>query len=453
MKKTANRSNGQGTLWRKARDGKHYGAWIARFMVDGKTIQKSTGTENRAEAEKRLQVIAAELGITARNAAETLRHVQDHLAGEEARIERARQEAQDAAPALRIADAWEEYANGLNHRDWDKSTVTHYEGRAAAFAAWMGKRYPKTKELRAVTSEQAEEFMREIRDTRSAKTFNDYRALLSMLWEGLAKNPKARIERNPWKEIRPLAKDTHTRRALTVEELRRVCGAVQGEMRLLFAVGIYTGLRLGDAVTLEWGAVDLVRGFIVTKPHKTEKHGTIAQIPLVPYLAAMLEETPPEERTGAIMPTLAERYGMSGGAKYISNKIQAAFKACGIETNAGSGRMNASGTERQAVEVGFHSLRHTYVSLLGNSGVPLAVAKKIVGHINEDMTEHYFHANDEALRAAAAALPAIGTDAETPAAIEDAAGDIMRDFQAIIERMDADTRRAALAKLRALVGE
>lgn len=54
--------------------------------------------------------------------------------------------------------------------------------------------------------------------------------------------------------------------------MARVCGSVTGEMRLLFAVGIYTGLRLGDCAMMEWGSIDLGRNRIMTIPRKTARH-------------------------------------------------------------------------------------------------------------------------------------------------------------------------------------
>ena len=60
------------------------------------------------------------------------------------------------------------------------------------------------------------------------------------------------------------------------------------------------------------------------------------------------------------------------------------------------------------VEVGFHSLRHSFVSLCRQSNAPLAVVEAIVGHSNPAMTRHYTHVGAVAADAAVALLPAIG---------------------------------------------
>ena len=45
-------------------------------------------------------------------------------------------------------------------------------------------------------------------------------------------------------------------------------------------------------------------------------------------------------------------------------------------------------------------------------GVPLAAVQAIVGHTSTAMTRHYYHENEDALRRAVDAIPAIGAPAE-----------------------------------------
>ena len=66
------------------------------------------------------------------------------------------------------------------------------------------------------------------------------------------------------------------------------------------------------------------------------------------------------------------------------------------------------GRSRKSVVASFHSLRHTFVSLSANAGVPLPVVQSIVGHCSTAMTRHYYHENLDALRSAVASIPEIG---------------------------------------------
>lgn len=382
--KTKNRKKGAGTLVLRGK------VFEARWRVNGKMFSRTTGETTRREAEKKLAEFVAPFLL--KSEAETLEAIA-------ARVDGARRNSS----ALPIAEAWEAFDSSLSRRAVSPMVNRIYAGRFGVFADWMRANRPEAATLADVDAETAQAFMQGIRAKSSPKTFNDYRALLSQMWRVL--DGEAGLKgRNPWKDIAPLVRETHTRRELTVEELERAVASVDGEMRVLFALGIYTGLRLGDCLALTWGAVDLVRGFIQWTPHKTAKHGTVVRIPLFPALARILAETPERARRGLLVPGLAEDYARC--TPPFCRRIKAVFESVGIATQSDTDRANPkTGTARKAVDVGFHSFRHTFVSLCANAGVPLHIVQAIVGHSNAAMTAHYFHVSDDALRGAVAALP------------------------------------------------
>lgn len=422
-RKAASRAKGTGCLE------KHGLVWRARWTIrdkDGKpkVFTKSTGTSDKREAEKMLAEFVApyrlkmEAGLDAAAAKTAGRAGLDAVAAVLART--SRQKGAAAGRLLVPLDkAWERFDSSLSRNPVSKNVNRIYESRWGVFLSWMKEHRPDVDGMADVDDAAAQAFMRHVKSTSSPKTFNDYRLLLSQIWRVLDK--EAGLEgANPWREIKMLEKETHNRRELTVEELARVTAPLEGEMRVLFALGIYTGLRLGDCVSMTWGAVDLVRGFIQWTPHKTRKHGTVVRIPLFPALASILAETPAKKRRGLVLPGLAAEYGGTvetdedgnevrkpGHPQYTAERVRKAFEAAGIETHGDTGRSNPKNkdTTRKAVEVGFHSLRHTFVSLCGNAGVPLSVVQAIVGHTNVAMTTHYFHVSDDALRGAMAVLP------------------------------------------------
>ena len=215
------------------------------------------------------------------------------------------------------------------------------------------------------------------------------------------KTPKARIEINPWDDIESisLVGNEHSRRELTVEELKKVCGYVKGDMRVLFAIGIYTGMRLADCVLLDWGEVDMVRRRISLVPRKTrKKSGLAVVIPIHPVLYSVLDETPEDKRRGAVVPDCAKAYLASNSN--FSTRLQGVFTACGIKTTY----REKEGAHARC-DVGFHSLRHTFVSMAANAGASLDLVRKIVGHTSRAMTWHYFHTDEKALRDTVSQLP------------------------------------------------
>ena len=62
------------------------------------------------------------------------------------------------------------------------------------------------------------------------------------------------------------------------------------------------------------------------------------------------------------------------------------FKKCDIVTSSFE-------NGKKKLLCGFHSLRHTFVSMAIESGMPSMLVQKIVGHSSVNMTEHYFHEN------------------------------------------------------------
>lgn len=392
-RKAKGRSKGLGTLERKGR------VWRARWTVDGKTYTKTTGTSDRREAEKILAEIVAP--FAAKTDAERLENLAVRLEGRKAEI----RAYEDSLPALLISEAWTAYERSGTRHDTGAVTMDGYCAQFSAFADWMKENFPDVRELRGVTLAEAEAFAAWLKEARSAGTFNKYVTFFRYMWRVLADNPAARLTCNPWEKIGKREDTQHTRRELTIDELARVCGSVAGEMRLLFAVGIYTGLRLGDCCLLEWGSIDLARNRISTIPRKTARHahGKPVIIPLHGVLASMLAEIPPDARTGYLLPETAKTY--TRNKALVSRKIQRIFTDAGIKTQT-----TADEGKRAHVDVGFHSLRHTFVSLSANAGAPLAVVQAIVGHSNPAMTRHYFHESETALQSAVAALPSISLD-------------------------------------------
>ena len=401
--KKRGRANGSGTLVKKAN-----GLYLARWIVDGKTYTKSTGTHNKREAEIRLEEFTAPFRLGSEK--RTLETFSKRIEGVAAEL----REWKDKQPALSIPAAWGAYEKSGLRPDSGARTLADYEGYYSGLADWLKDNRPDYTELREVTQADAEDYAADLKAKRSAGTYNKRIVFFRCMWRVLMECAEARLVCNPWEKIQKREVITHSRRELTVEELARVCSAVDGEMRLLFAVGIYTGLRLGDCALLDWGAVDLARRRIVVIPRKTARHahGKQTLIPIHATLAAMLAEIPQGKRKGWVLPEVADMYMRE--PSMVTNRVQRVFRECGIKTQIeqGEGR-------KALTDVGFHSLRHTFVSLSANAGAPLAIVQAIVGHSNPAMTRHYFHEQEGALVSAVAALPDV---TETPQGGADGCG-------------------------------
>jgi len=215
-------------------------------------------------------------------------------------------------------------------------------------------------------------------------------------------------------------------------------------MRPLFALGLYTGMRLGDCATLRWGEVDLVRGIIRRVPNKTARRNPKpVLVPIHTTLRAILTELHDAPQRGEyVLPGMAATYMDHNSV--LSNAIQAHFVSCGIPTSKpGAG-------QRAQCEVGFHSLRHSFVSLCRAANAPLSVVESLVGHNSPAMTRHYTHTGEAAALEAVSGLPFVLGEAPktlpAPARTVDA-----ETVRKLAEGMTPKTWRNQRAELLALV--
>jgi integrase len=155
----------------------------------------------------------------------------------------------------------------------------------------------------------------------------------------------------------------------------------------------------------------------------------------------MLADVPANERDAVyVLPQSAHTYLKRARSK-LTQKIQKHFEACGIKTTE-----KREVGSRARVVVGFHSLRHAFVSMAREAGAPLAVIKGLVGHHSVSLTRHYTHVSEAASQNAIGLLPSLDSSALVPAGR--ARDEILRN---LIESMTAgnwrEKKAAALAML------
>lgn len=305
-------------------------------------------------------------------------------------------------PPLTVAKAWLEYLDAPNRPDSGESTLHQYGFQFTAFADWMKEHYGEAATLRGVTKDIAEKYAAQLNHGRlSASTYNKHLNLLTLVFRIL--KHRAKLTENPWEEIQRKRIVPHSRRELTIDELKKVCLAATGELRILLALGVYSGLRLGDCATLRWGEVDLPRGMIRRVPNKTARRNPKPVIvPIHPVLRDMLSAIPADERGDYVLPEITALYQKR--ADLVTDRVQRHLISCGLKPHKpGTGKDG----KRAVVEVGFHSLRHTFVSMCRASDVPLSVVESLVGHTNASMTRHYTHVGELATGRAVALLPSV----------------------------------------------
>ena len=82
----------------------------------------------------------------------------------------------------------------------------------------------------------------------------------------------------------------------------------------------------------------------------------------------------------------------------LENRAKKLFKRCGFKTSTVvDGKVK--------LVCGFHSLRHTFISMAINQGMSPLLVQKIVGHSAIDMTNYYFHENMDKMAEGINAIP------------------------------------------------
>lgn len=173
---------------------------------------------------------------------------------------------EDAKATISLTDGWSAYINQPNRPDTGETTLEMYQLQYEAFAKWVGSAHPDITELRHVTVKHATEYAGLLLKRLAHPTFNKHMNLLSLVWRVL-KVP-GKITLNPWDAEHITRKKfiARSRRELTIDEINRIMNTATGEMRILLALGLYCGLRLGDAACLQWSNVDMARRIISLIP-------------------------------------------------------------------------------------------------------------------------------------------------------------------------------------------
>lgn len=243
-----------------------------------------------------------------------------------------------------------------------------------------------------ITPEEADAYAAQIPHWLAGATYNGRISELRTAWNVLC--PGAA---NPWIGMRRKPRDAKPRMVLSAEQVRAVVatarGRCRGELSPLILLGAYTGLRLGDAVRLRWGNIDLANGVIAVTTRKT---GSRVAIPILPDLGSKLAAMADKRRSPYVFPVIyrrVERY--NGRVANISQCVNKAMRDCGIATS-----YQHPHTKRRRPLCGYHSLRHTFVTRAIEAGVPVEIVAAIVGHASVEMTHHYTHVGVDALKQA-----------------------------------------------------
>jgi len=190
---------------------------------------------------------------------------------------------------------------------------------------------------------------------------------------------------NPVKGMKLPKKDNRRTRFLEKEEAQALFIALDErshETYLISLLSLCTGMRAGEIFSLTGDKVNLKTGFITIVDTKSE----INRVAVIPnFLAKELGQI-------SLKPGRLVFPKKDGGMRTeISNVFAKVVDKIGFN----------DGIDDARNKVVFHTLRHTYASLLGRNGQTILSVAELLGHKDLRMTKRYYHIGQQEKQAAA----------------------------------------------------
>ena len=195
----------------------------------------------------------------------------------------------------------------------------------------------------------------------------------------------------------------HTREPFTIPELQALMQQADPNWKAMILLGAYAGMRLGDAACLTWNNVDLEQKKITHLPKKKAHQPGVKKVtvPIHCDLLQALLELPvnAKQPNTPLFPSFARI--TSAGRSGLSSLFGELLIKAAIDTLPE--KLPGQRTFRAKT---FHSLRHTFVSMMANSGVSQELRKELAGH-DSDAHQIYTHHSDESFRNAIRSIPSL----------------------------------------------
>jgi integrase len=204
----------------------------------------------------------------------------------------------------------------------------------------------------------------------------------AMLWELIE------TQRNPIElvRVRGLTKRQKRPLVLTPEQYQSLVDRLADPYKTMALVAMCTGLRVSEVLALRWDHLDLSKGTLLVKQGVV--NGRIGKV----KTEASADEIPLDP---AFVQTLIDwrNKNTSTGLVFESPSTGKCFHAGMIQRNY----LKPIGESLGLKGLGWHTFRHSYRSLLDETGAPVGVQQRLMRHSNVATTMNVY--GNAALRA------------------------------------------------------
>lgn len=315
------------------------GVYYIAYDVDGKRKWKSTSERRKSEAVKVL--VRLELGV------------------------------QPQTHRVLLSRFIEEFLSSAT-ASYSAGTIGIYKQALTRFLAVTGDRW-----VYSVTAKHIDLYKVARLKTLSPVTLNiELRTLraafnTALRWKLLTENPFRNVPLIRIPDQQPLH--------LTQEDFRKLLSVItEGWFKDLITVAVYTGLRRGELLNLQWKDVNFERKIICIQSSSDfrTKFGKRRIVPM----NADVEKILRGRRQAARLEYVFARCGRRLLDSSVTHKFKAAVRKAGLNP-----------------DLHLHSLRHTFATWLVQNRISIYEVQKLLGHSSLKITEVYSHLLPEEL--------------------------------------------------------
>lgn len=353
--------------------------WIAVLTLgDGRRTNRSTGTPDKKKAQKiadefqRMEKAGREKRLTEGAVRRTFNEILERHTGESMNSET-------------VKDFLTTWIDGKTNNH----TQERYQIVKESFLAALGAK--ANAYISLITYQDALNYLAKRKLTNiSSKTLSTEAKILSSAFN-LAKRLQI-IQENPFEKalaLRPIKVSSSKKEAFSKDEIQALVTIANPDWKAVILFGVYCGVRLTDCTTMRWENIDLVKRQVSYYSTKNKKDMTLPLHPTLYNYFRSLETQ--NKKESFISPSLAGK--STSGKSGLSGAFTRLMETAGIDTE----RVDGKGKRKFQAKT-FHSLRHTFNSMLANSGVSQETRMKLIGHASEQINDQYTHIQMETLR-------------------------------------------------------
>jgi integrase len=189
------------------------------------------------------------------------------------------------------------------------------------------------------------------------------------------------VERNPISLVRQSRKRLKTPRVLTPEEFKKLLAELSEPYRTMVITIACLGLRVCELFGLQWGDIDfenltvkVQRSFVEGEIYPTKTEASASELPLDPDLAALLLTHRARSEYSSSSDFVFA--GVTGRPPWRGILFADHIKPAAVRAGIGN--------------IGWHTFRHSYSTLLHSLGAAPAVQKELLRHANIQTTMNIY---------------------------------------------------------------